>query len=67
MTPQPGGDLRWVQYEIYGVILHHKFELQVSSIEEIKQQQLRRTINTAFEIEERDFRVSMFSQVKQRH
>jgi len=44
--------------------------LQVSNIEEIKQQQLvelRRTINTADEMETRDFRVSMFSQVKQRH
>jgi len=48
---------------IYGVIRHHKFELQVSSIEEIKQQQLaelRRTNNAEFEIEKRDYRVSMF-------
>jgi len=40
--------------------------LQVSSIEEIKQQQLaelRRTINAKFENEKRDYRVSMFSQV----
>jgi len=40
--------------------------LQVSSIEEIKQQQLaelRRTNNAEFEIEKRDYRVSMFSQV----
>jgi len=66
-APQPRGELKWVQYEIYGVILRHKFELQVNNIEEIKQQQLRRTINTADEMETRDFRVSMFSQVKQRH
>jgi len=41
--------------------------MQVSSIEEINQSlaELRQTINTAFE--ERDFCVSMFPQVAQRH
>jgi len=41
--------------------------LQVSDIEEVKQRvdQLRQTINAA--LEGRDFRVSEFTQVEQRH
>jgi len=41
--------------------------LQVSNIEEVKQRvdQLRQTINAAFA--GRDFRVSVFPQVEQRH
>jgi len=52
---------------VYGVIRHYEYELQVSNIEEIKQQlaELRQIINTAFA--RRDFRLSVFPQVEQRH
>jgi len=38
-------------YKIYEIVWHHEYELQVSNIEEIKQQpaELRQTIYTAFE------------------
>ena len=57
----------WLQYKIYVVIRHQEYELQVSNIEEIKQQlaDFRQIIKTAFE--RRDFRVSAFLQVEQRH
>jgi len=64
---QPIGELNWLQYKIYGVIRPHKYELQASNIEEIKQQVagLQQTINTSFE--RRDCRVSVFPQVEQKH
>jgi len=48
-------------YKIYEIVWHHEYELQVSNIEEIKQQptELRQTIFTAFE--GRDFCVSVSS------
>jgi len=51
---------------MYGVTRHHEHELQVSNVEEIKQQlaELRQTINTAFE--KRNFCVFVFPQVAQR-
>jgi len=51
---------------MYGVTRHHEHELQVSNVEEIKQQlaELRQTINTAFE--KRNFCVFVFPQVEQR-
>jgi len=57
---------------IYGVIQHHEYELQVSNIEEIKQPvaQLRQTNNTTFE--GRDFALLCLlafyvPQIQQRH
>jgi len=62
---QPSDELKWLHYQIYGVVQHRECELQVSNIDEIKQQLVKhwQSINTAFE--SHDFCVSVFPQIEQ--
>ena len=66
MAPAAQKWTNWLEYKIYGVIRHHEYELQVSIIEEIRQEvvELWQTTNTAFE--RRNYCVQVFPQVEQR-